>query len=165
MTGLKSICLTLCYTCVAVCIVTMMIPQKRTRRIMSFVVGLFFISTLVTSICAQTLNMDLTAPKIEEIPIPTYSDQDYQNIVAQQTADNLTSALNEILANEGICVQDIRLTLKISDEGRISVVRAVIYISDEYRDQTARIKSIIYRNVSKEPEIYVTGEEAQRTDE
>ena len=160
MSSIQAICVTLCFTCVAVGIVSVMIPQKRTRRIMSFVTGLFFISTLVTAVSGQFNSTELSLPEIGEIVIPTYSDEEYQSTIAQMTADNLTEALNEILQNEGIFVRVIQLTLKISNEGRISVVRAVIYISEDVRDKTEKIESIIYRNIAKEPEIYVIGDES-----
>lgn len=162
MSGIQTICMTLCYTCVAVSMITVLIPQKRTRRVMSFVVGLFFISTFITAMSAQINAIDMRTPDINEIPIPTYEETDPQDAVAQMTADHLTQALNELLNNEGIFPRDIRLTLKISDEGRISVVCADIYISEKDRDKTPEIKSIVYRNISKEPEIHVTGEEAQQ---
>lgn len=160
MSAVHSVCLTLCFTCVAVGIITVLIPQKRTRRIMSFVAGLFFISTLVTALSDLAIRPELNIMKTEDIVLPTYSDEEYQSTAAQMTTDNLTKALDEILQNEGIKANDIKLTLKISDEGRISVVRAVIYISEDIRDKTAKIESIIYRNISKEPEIYVIGEES-----
>ena len=161
MIGLQSVCITLCYTCVAVGIVSLLVPQKRTRRVMSFVIGLFFISTIAASVTAQIKEIDFDDSISTEVTVPTYNEADYQRRIAQMTADNLTKALNELLQNEGINARDIQLTLKISDEGRISVVRAVIYINEADRDRTAQIESIIYRNIAKEPEIYVTGETPQ----
>ena len=162
MNAIKAVSLTLCYSCVAISMVTVLIPQKRTRRVMSFAVGLFFISTFITVVSAQVSEIDLHSPNGTEIPIPTYHDADSQEVVAQMTADHLTQALNELLHNEGIDVKDIKLSLKISDEGRISVVRAVIYISEKDIDKMPAIKSIVYRNIAKEPEINVTGKEAQQ---
>ena len=162
MNEIKTVCMTLCYTCVAVSMITVLIPQKRTRRIMSFAVGLFFISTFITAVSAQVSKIDYDLPQPNEIPIPTYHESDAQEAVAQMTADRLTEALNELLNNEGIFPNDIKLTLKISDEGRISVVRAVIYISEKDIGKIPTIKSIADRNISKEPEIHVTGEEAHQ---
>lgn len=162
MNGLKTVSITLCFTCVAVSMITVLIPQKRTRRVMNFVVGLFFISTFITAVSAQVSDIDLRTPDVNEIPIPTYSEKDSQDTVAQMTADNLTQALKELLNNEGIYPENIRLTLKTSDEGRISVERAVIYISKTDMGQSVKIKSIVYRNISKEPEVYVTGDEARQ---
>ncbi len=161
MNGLKSVGLTICYVCIAVSILSVLVPQKRMRRIMSFVIGIFFIGSVITAFSAQITEIDLSLPA-DSSEIPTYSEDDYTDAVAQMTADNLTKALNELLINEGIAAEDIRLSLKISDEGRISVVRAVIYISETYRERKQDIESIIYRNIAKEPEIYVTGEETQR---
>ena len=161
MNGIKAVSMTLCYTCVAVSMITVLIPQKRTRRVMGFAVGLFFISTFITALAAQVSEIDLDSPNLSDIPIPTYNEEVSRDTVAQMTADQLTQALNELLNNEGIYPNDIKLTLKISDEGRISVVRAVIYISEKDSKQMPTIKSIVYRNISKEPEIHVTGEEAQ----
>lgn len=162
MNGIKAVSMTLCYTCVAVSMITVLIPQKRTRRVMGFAVGLFFISTFITALAAQVSEINLDSPNLSDIPIPTYNEEDSRDTVAQMTADQLTQALNELLNNEGIYPNDIKLTLKISDEGRISVVRAVIYISEKDSKQMPTIKSIVYRNISKEPEIHVTGEEAQQ---
>ena len=162
MNAIKAVSLTLCYTCVAISMITVLIPLKRTRRVMGFAVGLFFISTFITAVSAQVSEIDFSSPNPNDIPIPTY-DEDYsRDTVAQMTADNLTQALNELLLNEGIEPNHIELTLKISDEGRISVVRAVIYISEKDISKMPTIKSIVYRNISKEPEIHVTGEEAQQ---
>ena len=161
MSGLQTVCVTLCYTCIAVSIISLLVPQKRTRRVMGFVIGLFFISTMTSAVAEQVGQIQLSEIEQEEITIPEYSEEDFDNEIAQMTADNLTSALNELLLNEGIQAQDVQLTLKISDKGRISVVRAVIYINEADRSKTSDIRSIIYRNIAKEPEIYVDGEEPQ----
>lgn len=162
MNGIKALSITLCYACVAVSVITVMVPQQRTRRVMSFVIGLFFISTLITAVFAHSEEWRLDVPDVDDIPIPTYSEEAYRDTVIQMSADRLTMALNDLLKNEGITPEDIRLTLKNSEENRISVVRAVIYISESDRDKIPKIKSIVYRNISKEPEIDVTGEEAQQ---
>ena len=162
MNGLSSVSLTLCYTGVAVGMISVLIPQKRTRRIMSFVIGLFIISVFISAAAAQISEQELSVPSVDEVPIPTYSEADCQDTVAQMTADRLTQALNELLQNEGIKPVDIQLSLKISDEGRISVVRAVIYINESDSGKAALIKSVVYRNISKEPEINVAGKEAQQ---
>lgn len=159
MSGLQTVCVTLCYTCIAVSIISLLVPQKRTRRVMGFVIGLFFISAMTSAVAEQVDQIQLLDIEQEEITIPEYSEEDFDNEIAQMTADNLTSALNELLLNEGIQAQDIQLTLKISDKGRISVVRAVIYINEADRSRTSDIRSIIYRNIAKEPEIYVDGQE------
>ena len=160
MSTLSNIGVTIGCICVVISLLSVLIPQKRTGRLMSMVIGVFFIGSLLGAIItgiqsAEDFNIDGY-----DITVPDHDEQEYRDIVAQTTADHLTQALNELLLNEGIEVQDIRLTLKISDEGRIYASRTVIYISKEYEPRVGDIKSIIYRNISKEPDIYVDGEKA-----
>lgn len=162
MSALKSAALTVCCVCVAVSVISVLIPQKRTRRILGFVAGLFFISTLLNGIALHPENLNFEEITSGDYGIPQYSEDDMTAAAAQLTADNLTSALDELLRNEGIMADDIQITLKISDDGRIYASRAVIYINEEYEPRRGDIESIVYRNLSKEPEIYVTGQEAQR---
>ena len=160
MSTLSGIGVTICYICVAVSIISVMIPQKRTRKIMSFVIGLFLIASILTAVTQASKEFKVELPHItEDADAPVHSEDEYTDTVAQMTADNLTRSMKELLQNEGIAVNDIRLTLKISEEGRISVVRAVIYIDEAFENRKGDIESIIYRNLSKEPEIYVQGQE------
>ena len=92
MSALQSLCVTLCYTCVAVGVVSLLTPQKRTRRVMGFVIGLFFISSIASAVAAHTDEIAVEEPEVSEIVAPTYCEEDYQRQVAQMTADNLTEA-------------------------------------------------------------------------
>lgn len=163
MKGLSGICITVCLVSIAVCIFSVLIPQKRTAKIMSFVIGLFLTAAILSSIIAKSEEISLDISELEKYKLPEYSQDDYNDTAIQMTADNLTSALNELLKNEGINADDIKLTLKITDEGRIYASRVVIYINEEDYLRRSDIKSIIYRNLSKEPEIYVTGQENERS--
>lgn len=166
MSAVNNIGVTLCYICVAVSILCVMIPQKRTRKIMSFVIGLFLIASLLGAFAEASQEIKVDLPDVSQsIDSTAHNEDEYTDQVAQMTADNLTQSMDELLKNEGINIQDIRLTLKISEEGRISVVRAVIYIDEAYASRKGDIESIIYRNLSKEPEIYVQGQETISTAE
>ena len=144
----------------AVGILSVLIPQKRTGRLMSFVIGMFFIGSLLSAVISGLQNIGDFDAGDYELSIPEHSEDEYRDTVAQATADRLTQVLNDLLINEGIHAQDIRLTLKISGEGRIYASRVVIYISSEYEHRVSDIASIIYRNISKEPEVYIDGQRA-----
>lgn len=161
MSAVQGVGVTVCYTCIAVSILSVLTPQKRTRRIMSFVIGLFFLSTLLTAVRDQVSEIDWSVSENPVAELPTYHEKDYQDVVAQKTADQLTEAVAELLLNEGIQTEDIQLTLKISEQGRISVERAVIYINENERQKTEQIKGIVYRNLAKEPQVYVKEPEVQ----
>ena len=158
MSAISGLGVTVGCVCAAVGILSVLIPQKRTGRLMSFVIGVFFIGSLFSAVITGIQDIGDIDTGGYELSIPDHSEEEYRDTVAQAAADRLIQVLNELLINEGIQAQDIRLTLKISDEGRIYASRAVIYISREYEHRVNDIKSIIYRNISKEPEVYIDGQ-------
>ena len=164
MNVLSQLALTLCYLSVAVTVMSLFVPQKRTRKIFCFVIGLFVIASIVLGVRNLTISEDIDLSDLNTAQMPEYSESDYNDMILRRTADNLVKATDEILRSEGIEAEDIRLSLKISDEGRIYVDRAVIYISEDDLLRRQEIKSIISRNLSKEPLVYVQ-KEVERTDE
>ena len=161
MSGIGAIGGTIGTICVAAGMISVLIPQKRTRKIMSFVLGVFFIGALLNGISAEADRITLDADIGGGIDPAAHSEAEYDSAVAQLTADYVTQAVDELLRQEGVAADDIQITLKITDDGRIYAVRAVIYISEAYAQRIGDIESIVYRNLSKEPEVYVTGQEVQ----
>lgn len=161
MSGLSSLGTVICVICVAAAILSSLIPQKRTRRVLTFVIGLFLLSSLFGCIMTSVKDAQQLKPALHAGEIPSYSEKDMERAVIQRTADNLTHTLDELLRNEGIEARNIELTLKISDDGGIYASRVVIYIDEKNADRETQIERIVYGNLSKEPEIYVAGEELQ----
>lgn len=160
MSALSHIGYLICAVSIAASVLSSLAPQKRTRKLLSFVLGLFLLSSVAGAFIADSEAGELKLPEFGADEIPSYSEKDMNDAVAQRTADNLVEAVNELLLNEGIKADDIRLNLKITDEGRIYVSRVVIYISNADAVSAAKIRSIVNGNLSKEPEIYVSGEES-----
>ena len=161
MSSLSAMCLTLCAVGAGAGVLSSLIPQKRTCRVMSFVIGLFVILSVMSAIknCFSEMSPGF---QLEEIALPDdYSEDDRISALAQRTAGYLVEAADELLKAEGIIAEDIRISLKISDEGRIYADRVDIYINEASRDREADIEAIIYRNLAKEPDIYVTGQKAE----
>lgn len=159
MSALSHLALTMCYLSVAVTVLSLFLPQKRTRKIFSFVIGLFVICSLISAF--RNTSIAVSELHIEEFNYNSENSDEYTDAVKQKTADNLVSAIDELLRSEGIEAKDIRLSLKISDEGRIYAQEVVIYIGEEDLLRKQEIESIIYRNLSKEPLVYVEKEEVE----
>lgn len=162
MNNLSSAAVAVCCVCASVGILSALIPQKRTAKIMSFVIGLFMTVTLISAVCSAGITLSDVELSDEAYDIPEYSEDDLNEAAVRLTAEQLTGELNELLLSEGIRAEDIGVSLKITDEGRIYAQRVVIYISKAFASRREEIKSIVYRNLSKEPEIYVKGQEAER---
>lgn len=155
MNALSSVAVLICCVSGAAAMLSLFIPQKRTRKILSFVLGLFILVEVGNGI--RNATVDLPAIKIQaDTYTPDSYDDEYEKAIIRSTADRLVLSLNTILTEEDIHVQDIRLSLKKSEDNSITVDRVVIYINDDDSDRAEEIKSIVYRNLSKEPEVYVT---------
>ena len=161
MKQIGSLTFAVCAVCVAVSVVSSLVPQKRTAKIMSFVIGLFLTASILTAFADIGNPFSVNNSDMEIYEIPDYSGEDMDEAAVQMTADNLVRELDELMKNEGIKAEDIRLSLKITGEGRIYASRVVIYISEEYAAHKGDIERIVYGNLSKEPEIYVAGQEAE----
>ena len=161
MSALSSLTVLICCAGVGVGMLSVLVPQQRTRRILGFVLGLFVLVTPLKGVGTALEDLHLSDALQLDADVPTYSDEDYLGAVAQQTADILVSALDELLREEDIIVENIRLNVKISDEGRIYADRIDIYISEAYRSRKDDIRAIVYANLSKEPGIYVKGQEVE----
>ncbi len=159
MTALSDLALTFCYLSVAVTVLSLFLPQKRTRKIFGFVIGLFVVCSLISSVIHSPF--DFEKLEIEDVTLKQTDNEAYNKAVKQAAADNLVASLDELLRSEGIEARDIRLSLKISDKGRIYIEDVVIYISEEDMSRKNDVTRIIQANLSKEPQVYVEKEEVQ----
>ena len=163
MSALSHLALCLCYISVVVTVISLFLPQKRTRKVFSFVIGLFVICSLISVIRNVSVSIgdfEIKAPD----PLPAAA-QEYQEQVKQMTVENLVAATDELLRSEGIEAKDISITLKISDEGRIYVEDVVIYISENDLFRKQDVQRIIYGNLAKEPRVYVEKEKMAGADQ
>ena len=161
MSAVSAVCVTLCAVGAGAAMLSALIPQKRTGRVMSFIIGIFIIATIMGA--AEALINDIRADLsfTQDAQITEFSDSDLTAAVASETAGYLVEAADELLRSEGIYAEDIRISLRINDSGGIYADRIGIYISEDCSDRSQDIESIIYRNFSKEPDIYVTQREAE----
>ena len=164
MNALASFTLLLCGVGVGVSMLSVLVPQKRTRRILGFVMGLFLLVSVIRAVRIGLSEIHFDALFDDAQTLPAWNEADYNSEVAQYTADALVEVTDELLREEGIIADDIRLSVKISSGGRIYADRIVIYMNEAYRSRKGDIEAVIYRNLSKEPIIYVNGQEAQRAD-
>ena len=155
---MRAFAYTVCITSLVCSVLYMLLPHHRTRKIASFVIGVFIIAAL----CVP-LKEALSTLKGESLDVSEYSagfqdDYAYIDAVTRMTTDNLVTALDKLLQNEGIQADNIIIGVRVEDDGGIYVNKADIYISKTYEDERERIAQIVYRNLSKEPRIIVNEE-------
>ena len=161
MNAISAFAAVLCYLCIGLTYLSCIMPHKHTRRILGFVTGLFLIVTAGGAVSSCVRDFRSSLPETDHYEAPSYDEQAYVDTVAQMTADELVKVTDELLQNEGVYADDIRLCLKITEEGRIFISRADIYINEMYADRVDDIERVVYRNLSKEPDVYVTQQEPE----
>ncbi len=160
MSALSDISMVLSMGAVVCAITAMLVPQNRMKKMMNLVLSLFLICSLILPVKELIAGIDLGFA-VEEYEEPFEEDGSFEQAVMKECADRLVLTANELLQNEGITARDIRLSLKKSDSGSISVKSIVIYIDSRDIYQRSNIESIIYRNFSKEPKIIIYEESYQ----
>lgn len=155
MNTLNAAAMTLCVCCIVCSLLSMLIPQERTKKALNLVLSLFLICSLILPVKSLLSDLDIE-PDAEDAAVDfSFSQEDYNRVILKQTADNLVLCADDLLKAEGIEAENIRLSLKISEQGSIYVSNIIIYISKETEYRKQDIENIIYRNFSKEPKIII----------
>lgn len=156
MDSLKTCATIICICCVACSIVSLIIPTGRMKKTVSLVLGLFLICSAIIPIkgLVDSFNPDIEIENSLEIETK-YNEEDYQKAVLKQTADNLVKVADNLLKNEGVTASNIKISLKVNEENSIYISRIIIYITKIDKENADKIKEIIFKNMSKEPEIIV----------
>lgn len=148
-----------CICLIACSILGVIAPLNRMRKIVNLLLGVFIITSLLIPALsfADMLSTDFT---LDEQAVDTNHDSQYQyeQMVLEQTADNLVSCANNLLLQEDIVAENIEIFIKKTDNNSIYISGVNIYISKEYEHRAQDIRKIIGTNMSKEPVIIVSEE-------
>ncbi len=156
MTALKNSAVIVCVCCIACSIISLVAPLGKMKKIMNLILGMFLLCSMVIPFVG--LFDSFTADFEFDESATQYSDDStdaYNQLVLEQTADNLVLAADNLLKNEGITASNIELALKKTDNDSIYISSVVIYISEQYEHRAQEITKIIGSNMSKEPVIVV----------
>ncbi len=156
MTAFRNCAVIVCVCCIACSIISLVAPLGKMKKIMNLILGMFLLCSMVIPVVGlfDSFPSDF---KFDE-SVSQYSDNTddaYNQMVLNKTADNLVLAADNLLKNEGITADNIELALKKTDNDSIYISSVVIYISEQYSHRAQEITKIIASNMSKEPVIIV----------
>lgn len=155
MTSLNTAAVSICICCVICSILSLIFPNGTTEKIMNLLLGAFLVCSMLipmlTFISSFSIESDVVENSFE------YKDDyySYEKEVLSTTAKNLVVVTNDFLASENISANDIKISIKKSENNSIYISSIYIYISDEYKGRIDEIKRIVLRNMSKEPVVIV----------
>lgn len=141
--------------CVACAILSLLFQTGRMSKILSLVLSLFVLCSMIVPFVSvkRCFNMDFDIEQYK--PDLSVYNKDYNDLVLSQTADNLVRFTDEILHSEGISADNIKLSLKLTEDNSIYVSSVIIYINKDYQDKIYKITDLVSENLLKEPEIVI----------
>lgn len=156
MNALKSASVIACVCCIACSIISLIAPLGRMKKTVNLILGLFMICSMIVPV------VGLFSTEKPKVNIDDYAyesgnyEYDYEELVLNETADNLVRAANDLLLAENITVDNIEIGIKKSDNNSIYISRIIIYINKEFETKVDKIKNVISINMSKEPVVIVS---------
>lgn len=157
MSSLKAVAVTVCVCCIACSIIGIIAPNGRMKKILNLVLGAFLTVSMIIPLIglSSSFSKDMYVDTSEFVS-PDIDEKEYEKMILNKTADNLVLAANYLLLSEDVTVDNIEIGIKKSDTNSIYISKINIYINDVDKDKAEQIKSIITRNMSKEPVIIIS---------
>lgn len=156
MNALRSAAVIVCICCIACSIISLVAPLGKMKKIVNLVLGMFMICSMIIPVVGlfDSFSADF---ELDESTVEYNTDTSnvYNQLVLNQTADNLVIAANNLLQSEGITAENIEIGLKKSDNNSIYISMINIYISRQDENRAQDITKIISSNMSKEPVIII----------
>ena len=124
------------------------------KKVVSLVMGAFIVCSLLLPLFSLTaLSADDFRITTDSTGLDIDSEEAYKKAVLDETAKNLVLAADDLLKQEDIRAKNIELAIKLSEDDSIYISKIYIYINKADEQKAEKIKSIIEKNMNKEPVI------------
>ena len=124
------------------------------KKVVSLVMGAFIVCSLLLPLFSLTaLSADDFRITTDSTGLDIDSEEAYKKAVLDETAKNLVIAADDLLKQEDISAKNIELAIKLSEDDSIYISKIYIYINKVDEQKAEKIKSIIEKNMNKEPVI------------
>lgn len=147
----------ICAVVIAVSLVSLIVPQGSTRRVMNTVIGVFVLCCMIVPVsrAVSGFKIDFDVPKLEK-SFTASADEAYQNALLRETRISLENSAKTYLLSKGCRIRKIKIILNSDDKKGIYITRFRIYINKNEVGKYSDIISLIENKFEKTPEITVT---------
>lgn len=154
MNSILTACAAVCGAAIAGSVISVLMPDGSTKKIMTLVMGAFMLCCLIVPVknAIQGFTLDTSQLQSEE-EITASADEAYTDRVIAQAEQTLASTLEGFFKSESIPVKKIRFYLKEEENLGIIINRICIYIDKKDNTHVFRINEITEENFSKTPDI------------
>lgn len=142
MEDLKNSVMAVCIISAGVCMIENMVSGTRLKSQMKFLLNLTVVTVLVASFTKGGIAFEMP-------DFPAYNQQNYETSqevyndeICRQTAENISSVLNEQLTAYGINCTEIKTEVNISDDNSIFISKVIIS-ADDFGSAVEIVRNII----------------------
>lgn len=157
MSAVASVTAVICAVAIACSLVTVIVPQGSTKRVMNAVIGVFILCCMIVPIknAVSGFTIDFDIPKLND-EFSASADEAYEKALLTETKSKLESSLVSYLLSKGYKVKTAEITLNSSDKSGIYIEHICIYIDKSEVKNSSDIISLTETKFETTPELLVT---------
>lgn len=152
MDSIQSWALAVCITMVGATVFSMLVPNSNMKKVVTFAINLFFISSLLSPIVIHPPNIDFSATESEIVENSALTQTMQQEVIAM-TENELTKELEQLFTQNGYKFNQIAIDINSTD-GSIEKVTIDMPISEQINE--ADIKKLVQNTIGVIPMISYT---------
>ncbi len=142
MADLKLWAISLCAAALAGAIMHMIVPNTSLEKMMRLVIGVFFLSCIISPVLARLPDLDLGASGKAEQQVVQIQEGLLRTIDGQVDSQ-MKAVVRTLLMQKGIAPENISFEYNTADKNRISISQIDVMLSPEYTAHEAEIREYI----------------------
>lgn len=158
MNSLQSWALSVCVTMVGVGIFSLLVPNSNLKKVVSFTISLFFLSSLLSPLILSMPELDFSAIS-GEITQNTELEETTRQQVLEQTKDTIAKELGQIFLQNGYKIEALAIDIsnEDSENDTDTKIKVKLTLPKEQKNQEGNIRALVRSSVGVNPEIEYSG--------
>lgn len=155
MSSLQNWALSVCVTMVGVGIFSLLVPNSNLKKVVSFTISLFFLSSLLSPLIISMPELDFSAIS-SEITQNTELEETTRQQVLEQTKDTIAKELGQIFLQNGYKIEALAIDIS-NEDSENGNIKVKLTLPKEQASQEGNIRAVVRSSVGVNPEIEYSG--------
>lgn len=155
MNSLQNWALSVCVTMVGVGIFSLLVPNSNLKKVVSFTISLFFLSSLLSPLILSMPELDFSAIS-SEITQNTELEETTRQQVLEQTKDTIAKELGQIFLQNGYKIESLAIDIS-NEDSENGNIKVKLTLPKEQASQEGNIRAVVRSSVGVNPEIEYSG--------
>lgn len=155
MNSLQNWALSVCVTMVGVGIFSLLVPNSNLKKVVSFTISLFFLSSLLSPLILSMPELDFSAIS-SEITQNTELEETTRQQVLEQTKNTIAKELGQIFLQNGYKIESLAIDIS-NEDSENGNIKVKLTLPKEQASQEGNIRALVRSSVGVNPEIEYSG--------